>query len=78
MRGNVFIVGLGLIGGSLAKAIKKAHPQANIIGYDLRESELGLADALNIIDEKAVSFEAGAAVADLIIIAVPVLQTEHD
>lgn len=77
MRGNVFIAGLGLIGGSLAKAIKKAHPQAHIIGFDLRESELGLADALNIIDEKAASFEEGAATADLIIIAVPVLQTEY-
>ncbi|OMP65858.1 prephenate dehydrogenase [Domibacillus epiphyticus] len=77
MRGNVFIAGLGLIGGSLAKAVKKAHPQAHIIGFDLRESELGLAEALNIIDEKAASFESGAAGADLIILAVPVLQTEQ-
>ncbi|OES44492.1 prephenate dehydrogenase [Domibacillus iocasae] len=77
MRGNVFIAGLGLIGGSLAKAIKKAHPQAHIIGFDVRESELGLAEALNIIDEQAVSFEEGAKKADLIILAVPVLKTEQ-
>ncbi|WP_046173715.1 prephenate dehydrogenase [Domibacillus indicus] len=77
MRGNVFIAGLGLIGGSLAKAIKKAHPQAHIVGFDLRESELGLAEALNIIDEQAVSFEEGARKADLIILAVPVLKTEQ-
>lgn len=77
MRGTVFIAGLGLIGGSLAKAIKKAHPQAHIIGFDVRESELGLAEALNIIDEKALSFEEGAQKADLIILAVPVLKTEE-
>lgn len=77
MRGNVFIAGLGLIGGSLAKAIKKAHPQSTIIGFDVRESELGLAEALNIIDERAVSFEEGALKADLIILAVPVLKTEQ-
>ncbi|MCM3788287.1 prephenate dehydrogenase [Domibacillus indicus] len=77
MRGNVFIAGLGLIGGSLAKAIKKAHEQAHIIGFDVRESELGLAEALNIIDEKASSFEEGAKRADLIILAVPVLKTEE-
>ncbi len=77
MRGNVFIAGLGLIGGSLAKAIKKAHPGAHVIGFDLRESELGLAEALDIIDEKAASFEEGAKSADLIIIAVPVLKTEE-
>ncbi|WP_050180721.1 prephenate dehydrogenase [Domibacillus robiginosus] len=77
MRGNVFIAGLGLIGGSLAKAIKKAHEQAHIIGFDVRGSELGLAEALNIIDERALSFEEGAQKADLIILAVPVLKTEE-
>ncbi|GLY09794.1 prephenate dehydrogenase [Pseudobacillus badius] len=76
MRGTVFIAGLGLIGGSLAKAIKAAHPQAEILGYDIRANEVGLAEALNIIDKKADTFQEGAEQADLIILAVPVLQTE--
>ncbi|HEY9578037.1 MAG TPA: prephenate dehydrogenase/arogenate dehydrogenase family protein, partial [Pseudobacillus sp.] len=76
MRGTVLIAGLGLIGGSLAKAIKAAHPQAEIIGYDIRADEVGLAEALNIIDRKAETFQEGAEQADLIILAVPVLQTE--
>ncbi|MFK2824208.1 prephenate dehydrogenase [Bacillus sp. B190/17] len=77
MRGTVFIAGLGLIGGSLAKTIKKAHPQAEVIGYDIRKDEVGLAEALNIIDKKAESFQSGAEQADLIILAAPVLQTEE-
>lgn len=77
MRGTVLVAGLGLIGGSLAKAIKAAHPQAEIIGYDIREDEVGLAEALNIIDKKAETFQEGAERADLIILAVPVLQTER-
>ncbi|OCA92756.1 prephenate dehydrogenase [Pseudobacillus wudalianchiensis] len=76
MRGTVLVAGMGLIGGSLAKAIKAAHPQAEIIGYDIREDEVGLAEALNIIDKKAESFQQGAEQADLIVLAVPVLQTE--
>ncbi|KAB7708912.1 prephenate dehydrogenase [Bacillus aerolatus] len=76
MRGIVFIAGLGLIGGSLAKTIKKAHPQAEVIGYDIRADEVGLAEALNVIDRKAESFQEGAEQADLIILAAPVLQTE--
>ncbi|PAQ16188.1 prephenate dehydrogenase [Bacillaceae bacterium SAOS 7] len=77
MRGNVFIAGLGLIGGSLAKSIKTSHPQATIIGFDIRPQEMGLAEALHVIDQSASSFQAGAEQADLIILAAPVIQTEE-
>lgn len=77
MRGTVFIAGLGLIGGSLAKAIKQAHPTAHITGFDVRESERGLAEALGVIDEQVDSFEIGAVQADVIVLAAPVLKTEE-
>ncbi|TCK05510.1 UNVERIFIED_ORG: prephenate dehydrogenase [Anoxybacillus amylolyticus] len=76
MEGKVFIVGLGLIGGSIALAIKKAHPEAMIIGYDVNERQLGLARSLKVIDEAARSPEDGYGQADLIVLAVPVMQTE--
>ncbi len=76
MEGNVFVVGLGLIGGSMALAIKKAHPNAVIIGYDVNENELKLARSLKVIDEIASSLEQGLRQADLIILATPVMQTE--
>lgn len=76
MKGNVFVVGVGLIGGSIALAIKKQHPNSIIYGYDANKNALEKAITLNIIDEKAASFKEGAENADLIILATPVLETK--
>ncbi|MUV37847.1 Prephenate dehydrogenase [Lentibacillus sp. JNUCC-1] len=76
MKGNVLIAGLGLIGGSLALAIKSAHPDAKIYGYDVNQSEMDKASARRIIDHQAASFRYGAERADLIILATPVLNME--
>lgn len=76
MNGNVFIVGLGLIGGSLALTIKNQHPHATIFGYDVKQSGMETAIKLNIIDEKVDSFRQGAELADLIILSTPVLAME--
>lgn len=76
MKGRVFIIGLGLIGGSLALCIKKQHPEAVIVGYDINEKQKKLAKMLAVIDERAESIEEGARDADLIIISTPVKETE--
>ncbi|WP_027408570.1 prephenate dehydrogenase [Anoxybacteroides tepidamans] len=76
MKGTVFVVGLGLIGGSMALAIKKEHPEAVIVGFDVNEDEAKLAKTLAVIDEIAPSLEAGMEQADLVILATPVMQTE--
>lgn len=72
MRGNVLIIGLGLIGGSIALAIKKEHPDAFIQGYDIDEQQAMLAKALKIIDEPVKDYKAAAAASDLIMICTPV------
>lgn len=72
MEGRVFIIGLGLIGGSLALSIKEEHPESTILGFDMDEHQMTLAQMLKVIDEAAISIEAGAKEADLIIIATPV------
>ena len=46
---NVGIVGLGLIGGSLAKAYKSA-PGHTVYGYDIDESMLGIAQIAGAVD----------------------------
>jgi prephenate dehydrogenase len=74
LKGTVLVAGLGLIGGSLCISIKKEHPNAKILGFDKNKNEQSLAMELGIIDEEAGSFEEGAAAADLIILAVPVIQ----
>jgi prephenate dehydrogenase len=76
LEGRVFIIGLGLIGGSLALGIKKAHKEAVITGYDVSEEQLKLGKMLGVIDEISPSVEQGAKDADLIIIATPVKVTE--
>ncbi|WP_047983326.1 prephenate dehydrogenase [Ornithinibacillus californiensis] len=76
MQGNVLIIGLGLIGGSLALAIKKQHPEARIYGYDVKQSEMRAAKSLQVIDEKVGSLRKEAEMADLIILSTPVLQME--
>ena len=69
---NVFVVGLGLIGGSFARAIKQADPSLHIIGYDRNDAEMDTAIRLGVIDEKAESLAFGADKAHLIMLSVPV------
>jgi len=76
VNGRVFIIGLGLIGGSLALSIKAKHPNCSIIGYDVSDQNVKLGKMLGVIDEKADSIKQGATDADLIIISTPVKETE--
>ena len=48
---KIGIVGLGLIGGSIAKAYKK-NSEAIVIGYDKDESVLDFAVMSGAVDEK--------------------------
>lgn len=76
MKGRVFVIGLGLIGGSLALCIKKKHADAIIVGFDINTEQARLAKMLGVIDEIAENIENGAIDAELIIIAAPVTDTE--
>ncbi|MBA4536086.1 prephenate dehydrogenase [Bacillus aquiflavi] len=76
MQGRVFVIGLGLIGGSLALCIKKEHEYATVIGFDVNEKQRELAYKLGIINEQCYSIEEGAREADLILIATPVKEAE--
>lgn len=71
---DIFVIGLGLIGGSIALAIKKDE-SFNVKGYDLSAEQLRMAKSLGVIDQQVKSIEEGAANADLIVLAVPVTQT---
>ncbi len=69
---RVALIGLGLIGSSLARAIKARKLAGKIIGHartiETREKSL----ALGFIDEAADSAEAAVQGADLVVIAAPV------
>lgn len=76
MKGRVFVIGLGLIGGSLALCIKKEHKESIIIGFDINQEQVKLAKVLGVIDEFVQTIPEGAVEADLIIISAPVIKTK--
>jgi len=67
---KVVIIGVGLIGGSFAKDVKKLHPEAEIIGVDKSDVHLDEALQLKIIDKKG--DYSTLATADLVYIGIPV------
>jgi len=65
------IVGVGLIGGSVAAALRRAGAVARVLGAGRHAQTLEDARALGLIDA-AVSVEDAAAQADVMVLAVPV------
>ncbi|PKC52133.1 PDH-domain-containing protein, partial [Rhizophagus irregularis] len=74
MTRNVFVIGLGLIGGSIALSCQKA-PETKVFGYDVQEKTRELAAALNIVHEVVEDVEQAASMADVIIFGTPVNAT---
>lgn len=70
---TVCIIGLGLIGGSLALGLKSAGKAARVHGIDIRPGVLKEALARGAVD-RADTDAAGAADADLVVLAVPALK----
>ena len=67
---KVVIIGVGLIGGSFAKDLKKLRPGSQIYGIDANSTHLETALSLGLIDEK--SDYSDLLNADMVIIAIPV------
>ena len=67
---NIFIIGIGLIGGSFAKDIKGHMPDAHIYGIDANNAHLQEAFELKLIDKK--SSYAALDIADMVIVTIPV------
>lgn len=74
---NTLIIGLGLIGGSLAKALKQQGQFGQIIGFDRSADELALGVQMGVIDQVAEQLPDAVAKADLIVLAVPVKAMER-
>lgn len=67
---NIYLIGVGLIGGSFAIDIKKHFPETIIHGISRKEATLEEALSLNLIDKKATLEDLENA--DLVIISIPV------
>jgi len=67
---NIYLIGVGLIGGSFAIDIKKHFSDTIMYGISRKEATLDEALSLNLIDKKATI--ADLQNADLVIISIPV------
>ena len=67
---KVFIIGIGLIGGSFAKDLKRLYPKTEIFGIDANTAHLDKALDLGLIDEK--SDYKSLVDADIVCVAIPV------
>lgn len=68
---NVTIIGLGLIGGSLALSLRQHGLAQRLIGVEASEAHARRALQLGLVDEIEVDLTAAVRRADLIVVAVP-------
>jgi prephenate dehydrogenase len=69
---SLALIGVGLIGGSFALALRRAGVAGSIVGFDRDPEALERATALGVIDTPADSASEAAKGADLVVVAVPV------
>lgn len=70
------ILGLGLIGGSFAAALKQRGTVQEVVGWGRREASLRHGRELGVIDDYSLDLAAAVAGADLVVIATPTRTTE--
>lgn len=73
---RVAIIGLGLIGGSLARALRRASLCRSITGYGRREAALQQAVEQGVIDHYSLDVPEAVEGADAVVLATPLSTTE--
>lgn len=74
---RVLVIGLGLIGGSFAKALKSRRLVEEVLGYDRNLDDCHLGVRLGVIDRVAEDLPQALSTADLVVLAVPVKVMEQ-
>jgi prephenate dehydrogenase len=74
--GRLVILGLGLIGGSLAKALKARGLVDEVVGYGRRAESLQKGIDLGVIDSFSLDLDAAVQGADIVVVAAPTLTAE--
>ena len=72
---NLLVIGLGLIGGSLAKACRERKIFASVAGYSRKSETMEEALSLGLVDRVSDDLPALVAQADIVFLAVPILST---
>lgn len=71
-------IGLGLIGGSIARAIRNVFPDARLIAYDIQQASLQLALKDQVIDEICPAINASFGFCDYIFLCAPVSHNDEN
>ena len=74
---QITILAIGLIGGSLAKALKAKGFAGEVVGWGRRESSLKKALELKVIDRFELDLNKAVSGADIVVIATPTLIAEQ-
>jgi cyclohexadieny/prephenate dehydrogenase len=70
---TVVILGLGLIGGSLARALRRSGFSRRFVGYGHRETSLRRGVELGVIDDFTLDLEEAIGQADILVVCTPTL-----
>ncbi|WP_207063742.1 bifunctional prephenate dehydrogenase/3-phosphoshikimate 1-carboxyvinyltransferase [Motiliproteus sp. SC1-56] len=70
--GRLLVIGLGLIGGSVALGLRRRGFATRVVGYDRNAAELEEGLRLGVIDEAVTDLHGAVCAADLVVMAVPV------
>ena len=74
---KLVVVGVGLIGGSVAAALRRAGKVRRIVGVGRGRANIERALELKVIDEASDDVAVAVRGADLVLLAVPVQQNDH-
>jgi prephenate dehydrogenase len=74
---KVYLLGVGLIGGSLALELKGRGLAGKIIGYDTDKSNLEMALDMGILDEASAMDQGGLEGCGLVVLAIPVFTMDR-
>lgn len=73
---HLSIIGVGLIGGSLARALRKAKLVGRVTGCNRNEESLKKAIELDVIDDYSLNINEAVTGADVVVIGTPLSTTE--
>lgn len=71
-------IGLGLIGGSIAKALRKVYPKCRLLAYDINQNALASAVADGVIDIPLSEIKEAISSCDYIFLCAPVSENDKN
>lgn len=71
MTGPIALIGLGALGGSLARSLRTLDPAPEVVGFDAQHDRVAAARGAGVIDREADDVSRAAEGARIVVVAVP-------